>query len=365
MSARVAADGVAVPAVTSSPFSRRRLALIAALLATLLGLAWYGHDWWTSGRFIESTDDSYVGGNVTELAPHVAGFVTAIAVRDNQYVHAGQVLIRLDDRDEQAGLARAHAMVDEREASLATLQDQYALQQTLLAQASADLRAQDANARFARQDDRRYRNLARIYAGSQQQAQKSSAANDAANAEVSAADAGLQAARQQLRVLDGRIKGACAAIAQAHADLQTAQLNLDYTTITAPLDGYVGDRAAQIGAYVTPGAAVLSIAPATGLWVDGNFKESDLAHVRPGQTARIVTDILPGHVFHGHVLSIAPATGAVFSIIPPENATGNFTKIVQRVPVRIALDQAGPALRLLRAGLSATVSIDTKPQDRH
>ncbi len=151
-----------------------------------------------------------------------------------------------------------------------------------------------------------------------------------------------------------------AAVAQAQADLQTARLNLGYTEIRAPIDGYVGNRAAQVGAYVTPGTYLLSISPAHGLWVDANFKEDQLAGMRPGQQATVVADVLPGHVLHGHVLSLAPATGAIFSVIPPENATGNFTKIVQRVPVRIALDGADATLGTLRPGLSTTVSVDTR-----
>ena len=156
---------------------------------------------------------------------------------------------------------------------------------------------------------------------------------------MASAQAALAAAKQQLSVLDADITGATAAVAQARADLETARLNLSYAEIRAPIDGYIGNRAAQVGAYVAQGAYLLTISPAHGLWVDANFKEDQLARMKPGQPATIVADTLPGHVFHGRLLSLAPATGAVFSVIPPENATGNFTKIVQRVPVRIALDE--------------------------
>ena len=149
-------------------------------------------------------------------------------------------------------------------------------------------------------------------------------------------------------------------MAQAEADQHTAQLNLDYTDIRSPIDGYVGNRAAQVGAYVAGGAYLVTIIPAHDLWVDANFKESQLEHMTPGQGATVVADVLPNHVFRGHVLTVAPATGAVFSVIPPENATGNFTKIVQRVPVRIKLDN-DPMLRDLRPGLSANVGVDTRP----
>ncbi len=186
-----------------------------------------------------------------------------------------------------------------------------------------------------------------------------SAADQEARSETNAAQEILAAARQQLSVLDADIAAAQAGVAAADADVATAQLNLGYTEIRAPIDGYVGNRAAQIGTYVASGAYLLSVIPAQGLWVDANFKEDQLATMRPGQPATVVLDVRPGRVFHGHVQSLAPGTGALFSVIPPENATGNFTKIVQRVPVRIALDDA--KFGELRPGLSATVSVDTKP----
>jgi membrane fusion protein, multidrug efflux system len=147
-------------------------------------------------------------------------------------------------------------------------------------------------------------------------------------------------------------------------DLQTARLNLSYAEIRSPIDGYVGNRAAEVGAYVAQGAYLLTIVPAHGLWVDANFKEDQLAQMHPGQPAAIVADTLPGHVFHGHILSLAPATGAVFSVIPPENATGNFTKIVQRVPVRIALDDDDSTLGRIRPGLSTIATVDTRSPSR-
>ena len=179
---------------------------------------------------------------------------------------------------------------------------------------------------------------------------------------MASAQAALAAANQQLSVLSANIDEAAAAVAQAQADLQTARLNLSYAEIRSPIDGYVGNRAAEVGAYVSQGTYLLTIVPAHGLWVDANFKEDQLARMQPGQPATIVADTLPGHVFHGHLLSLAPATGAVFSVIPPENATGNFTKIVQRVPVRIALDDEDASLGRIRPGLSTLATVDTRPQ---
>ncbi|HEY3911188.1 MAG TPA: HlyD family secretion protein [Stellaceae bacterium] len=338
----------------------RRLALAVLALIATGGAARYGWDWWRVGRFIETTDDAYVGGNVTTLSPHVAGFVSKILVRDNQYVEVGKLLITLDDRDYKANLAHAEAVVRNQTAALANLHAKYALQQSVIAQAGADLAAKKATAGFAREDAARYHALAVTTFGTVQNDQKAFAADREATAAVRAGEASLDAAKQQLRVIDTEIAETEASLAQAQADLRTAQLDLGYTQIRAPIDGYVGDRAAQIGAYTTVGTALLSIVPAHGLWVDANFKEDQLAQMRPGERASFVADVLPGRTFEGRVLSLAPATGAVFSVIPPENATGNFTKIVQRVPVRIAVDDNGGTLGPLRPGLSTTVAVDTR-----
>ncbi len=357
----VGLEGIASPPkVRKTKLSRKRLGLAGAMLLAGLGVGWYGYDWWTVGRFFESTDDAYVGGNVTAISPHVAGFVADILVGDNDRVRAGQLLVRLDPRDFQAALSRAEAVVQEHTATLANLHAKYILQQSAIRQATADLAAKTAQAVFADQDARRYASLAQTSAGSRQNAQKSLAADQEARSAVLSSQAGLEAARQQLSVLDTEIAEARAAIAQAESDLATARLNLGYTEIRAPIDGYVGNRAARIGSFVPEGAYLLSVIPAHGLWVDANFKEDQLAHMHPGQSAMVIADVVPGDALHGHVLSLAPGTGAVFSIIPPENATGNFTKIVQRVPVRIALDDSDATLGTLRPGLSTIVSVDTR-----
>jgi membrane fusion protein (multidrug efflux system) len=337
----------------------RKLAPFALALLIAAGAAVYGHHWWTVGRFVETTDDAYAGGNVTAVSPHVAGFVSQILVGDNQHVTAGQLLIRLDDRDFVAALDHAKAVYAERQAALAGLEAKTVLQRAMVDQAEADLAAKTAAASFTSQDEIRYRALASTPGGTRQNAERAFASDREARAAVKAATAGLAAARQQLTVLDADIAEARAGVAQAAADLETARLNLGYAEIRTPIEGYVGNRAAQVGAYVASGTYLLSLIPAQGLWVDANFKEDQLAHMRPGQRATVVADVLPGKVFHGHVESLAPGTGAVFSVIPPENATGNFTKIVQRVPVRIALDDA--RLGELRPGLSTTVSVDTRP----
>jgi membrane fusion protein (multidrug efflux system) len=349
------------PVKSRLQLGRKHLALGCLALAVTLGGIEYGRYWWTAGRFIESTDDAYAGGNVTPVAPHVAGFVAQILVTDNQYVRAGQLLIRLDARDFQAASDHAQAIADQRKAALAGLEAKYVLQQSMIRQAEADLNAKAAHAMWTGEDAVRYRDLAATTFGTRQNAERATSANEEAQSATKGAEASLAAARQQLSVLVADIAEARAAVAQAKADLETARLNLGYTEIRSPIEGYVGNRAAQAGAYVASGAYLLSVIPAQGLWVDANFKEDQLAHMRAGQPATVVADVLPGKTFQGHVESLAPGTGAVFSVIPPENATGNFTKIVQRVPVRIALDEGAATLGKLRPGLSTTVSVDTRP----
>ena len=241
---------------------------------------------------------------------------------------------------------------------------QYALQQATIRQHEAEVAARSAQLTFAAQDAERYRTLASSSAGSRQDSQRTSSLEQQARASVGAATAALEAGRQQLKVLEAETDEAAANLAQARSDLATAQLNLGYTEIRAPIDGTVGNRAAQVGAYVSAGAYLISVIPTDGLWVDANFKEDQLTHMVDGDAATLVADVLPGHLFHGHVASMAPGTGAVFSVLPAENATGNFTKIVQRVPVRVVLDGGDADLRRLRPGLSTTARVDTRSKTR-
>jgi membrane fusion protein, multidrug efflux system len=342
--------------------TRKQFILLFFACAFGLVASAYGYYWWTVDRFFQSTDDAYVGGDVTPISPHIAGFIAEVAVKDNQLVHAGQLLARLDDRDTRAAADHAQAVLDQRSATLVSLQGKYELQQSTIRQVSADLDAKTAQAEFAKVDADRYHTLALSNYGSRQDAERTSALDQQARAAVASAQAALAAAKQQLSVLNADIAEAGAAVAQARADLETARLNLGYVEIRSPIDGYVGNRAAQVGAYVSQGAFLLTIVPSHGLWVDANFKEDQLTSMKPDQPATVVADTLPGHVFHGRLLSLAPATGAIFSVIPPENATGNFTKIVQRVAVRIALDDADPNLARIRPGLSTIATVDTRSQ---
>ncbi len=360
MSSTILERDLSPPAAKTRPrFGIKRAAIAAIALAVLLAGAWFGLDWWRNGRFIESTDDAYVGGNLTSIAPHIAGFIEAIPVNDYQLVQAGQLLIQLDRRDAQAALDHAQAVVAGANATLGSLRAQLVLQQSTIGQQAAELAAKAAQADYATADAERYRSLATTAAGSRQDQQRTTSLDAQAHAAVLSAAAGLQAAHQRVPVLQAQVAKAEADVDQARSDLQAARLNLGYTEIRSPVEGYVGNRAAQVGAYVVQGGYLLSIIPATGLWIDANFKEDQLVDMAPGRAATVTADVLPGHAFHGRVASLSPGTGAVFSVIPPENATGNFTKIVQRVPVRIALD-ADNELPRLRQGLSTTVRVDTR-----
>jgi membrane fusion protein (multidrug efflux system) len=339
----------------------RRPLYIAGFLIVLLGAAWYGHHWWHEGRFIEDTDDAYVGGDIAVLGAKVPGYIAMVAAGDNQAVREGDVLVKLDDRDYRAALEKAEGTVAAEQALLENLDANRRLQEAMILQARATVAAATAETVRTRQDQVRYKSLSSNAAVSLQSFQKADSDYKQAVANQQKADAALVAAQRALDVIDTQKTQARAALAQAVADREQARLNLSYTTLRAPMDGTVGNRRARQGAYAPAGAQLLALVPASGLWVDANFKESQLAHMAPGQPATIVADILPDRIFHGRVASLAPATGAQFSVLPPENATGNFTKIVQRVPVRIVLDEEDARLGLLRPGLSVRTHVDVRP----
>jgi membrane fusion protein (multidrug efflux system) len=351
---------IARPPVQQASLSGTQLGLAGAALLIGIGAAWYGDHWWTVGRFIESTDDAYVGGDVTVIAPKVAGFIADVAVTDNQAVHVGDLLVKLDDRDYRAALAKAVAAVAGQQATLANLDANRRLQETMIAQAQAELTATAAEIVRTKYDVDRYRNLAHDQFASAQRFQQADADYQKAQAADARARAVLEAAQRQLDVIDTQKQQTAAALAGAIADRDMAQLNLGYTELRAPIDGTIGNRSARAGAYASVGAQLISLVPAHGLWVDANFKENQLARMRTGMPVTVEADVLPGEEFHGRLASLAPATGAVFSVLPPENATGNFTKIVQRVPVRVALDGDAAALGKLRPGLSVTASVDER-----
>jgi membrane fusion protein (multidrug efflux system) len=339
---------------------RRRLRLGALGLLAVIVAAGFGYHWWTEGRYIQYTDDAYVGGDVAVLGAKVPGYIAQVAVTDNQHVRAGDLLVKLDDRDYRANLAKAEGAVQGQQALLQNLDANRRLQEAVILQARATLASAQAEAVRARDDRARYQSLKADSAVSIQSWQKADADYKQAQAAQQKADAELLAAQRQVDVIDTSKAQAQASLAQAVAERDLARLNVAYTEVRAPVDGMVGNRRARLGAYAPAGAQLLALVPAQGLWVDANFKESQLAGMTPGQRATIEADVMPGRVFHGSVASIAPATGSQFSVLPAENATGNFTKIVQRVPVRIVLDDADARLGLLRPGLSVVARVDER-----
>ncbi|MCU0123031.1 HlyD family secretion protein [Pseudomonas vlassakiae] len=348
----------AAPTRVRPKLSKKLLKLAALLFVIAVAIAYLFH-WWTIGRFLQSTDDAYVGADVTVISAKVPGYIKDVAVADNQFVKAGDLLVRIDASDFRAALAKADGAVAAQRASLANLNATEQLQHSLISQAKAQLQARQAETERALQDKARAQVLLNSHAVSLENAQHADAIWKTAQAEQNHAAAGVVAAQQQLIVIETQREQARAALVQAEAAREQAQLDVGYTELRSPVDGYIGNRRAKVGAYAAAGSQVVSVVPARGLWVDANFKEDQLSSLQVGQPARIQADILPGRVFHGRVESIAPATGAQFSILPPENATGNFTKIVQRVPVRILLQDSDAEFGVLRPGLSVITEVDT------
>jgi len=329
------------------------------LVAAALGGTWY----WQTGRFLVETDDAYVQGDISVLGARIQADVASIQVADNQPVKAGDVLITLDERDLRNAREQAAATLAETDAAIATAREQLSQQQAQIDAASAQVEQARAEQTRAIADARRTQSLVGSGYASRQSADQTVADQRKAEASVQAAQAQLSVQRQSLGVLAAQLRQAEAKRAQAAAALAQAETNLTYTAIRAPVDGIAGNRAAQLGQHVQPGQQLIAVAPMGGqLFVVANFKETQLASVRPGQPVEITVDAIPGLTFHARVNSFAPATGSQFSLLPPENATGNFTKIVQRVPVKLVLEpgQDAGALARLRPGLSVVAEVDTR-----
>ncbi len=338
----------------------KRLALGAAAVAAAAAAGYYGHEYWTVGRFLESTNDAYLQADYTTIAPKVSGYIAEVLVHDNQPVKAGQVLARIDDRDFRTALAQAKADVDAAAAAIRNIGAQMDQQKLVIDQARSAIDMDQAALSFARQDDRRYADLARTGAGSIQHAEQSQSNLQQRQAALRRDQAALGAAQQQVTVLQTQVAQAQAALGHSQAIERQAELNLGYTTITAPLDGTVGARSLRVGQYVQAGTQLMAVVPLQSVYVVGNFKETQLTNVRAGQPATLTVDTFPGAEIHGRVDSLAPASGLEFALLPPDNATGNFTKIVQRIPVKITVDADDPLLGRLRPGMSVEATIDTK-----
>ncbi|MBM0206431.1 HlyD family secretion protein [Micromonospora sp. STR1s_5] len=329
---------------------------MAALLGCAIG---YGHHYWMVGRFLESTDDAYIKVDYTTIAPKVSGYIVQVLVGDNEAVRAGQILARIDDRDFRAALFQAQADIAAAEASIANIDAQIGLQRTIVTQQEAAIALTEASLSFAKAESDRYESLLKTGAGTVQRAQQTASAWSEARARLRRDQASRLAAEQSITVLQAERKKAEAQLDHAHAIASQAELNLSYTTISAPVDGTVGARSLRIGQYVTAGTQLMAVVPLASAYVVANFKETQLAHVRAGQPVEVEVDGVPGLTLAAHVDSISPASGLEFALLPPDNATGNFTKIVQRIPVRIVFDKGGDIGRL-RAGMSVEPTIDTR-----
>jgi membrane fusion protein (multidrug efflux system) len=338
----------------------RRMALAAALLAGTALAGYYGHDYWTTGRFQVSTDDAYVKADSTTIAPKVAGYLADVLVQDNQPVKAGQVLAHIDDRDLRTAFNQARADVAAAAATVQNLGARISLQAAEIAQTEAAVDSTKARLQFAQVDAARYQALVTTGAGTLQRTQQTGAARDEIAAQLHHDEAAVLAAQRQVPVLTTLRDQAQAQLERARAVAQQAELNLSYATITAPIDGTVGARSLRVGQYVAPGTQLMAVVPLHAAYVVANYKETQLAHVYAGQSVAITIDGLSGATLQGHVDSLSPASGLEFALLPPDNATGNFTKIVQRIPVRISIDDPAAA-GLLRAGMSVEPSIDTRP----
>ncbi len=340
--------------------SIRRLLLGAAALGAIAGAAVYGNYWWTIGRFQVSTDDAYVAADSVITSPKVSGYLAQVLVQDNQTVHAGQVLTRIDDRDYRTALDQTRADVAAAEADIDNLRQSIEQQQLTVAQARSVVAADQAAVVFSEQQRARYADLARSGAGTVQQAQQYVADIQEKQSKLLQDQAGIGVALKQVDVLRAQLARAQATLAQRQAAQHQAELNLSYTTITAPVDGTVGVRTLRVGQYVQAGTQLMALVPLQAVYVTANYKETQLTDVHPGQPVTVDVDMFPGTVVHGHVDSIAPAAGQEFSLLPPDNATGNFTKIVQRLPVKIVIDPHDPLAGSLRPGMSVEPTIDTK-----
>ena len=342
------------------PRRNRRFIIMGAALAVLAAGGWYGYDWWTNGRFMVATDDAYVGGDIATISPKLAGYVAKVNVVANQSVKAGDALVTLDDGDYRIARDSAQAQIDTATLTVKRIDAQIASAQAALAQAKANTLSLAATQRVAALSQQRAASLASSAVASQADLDKANAGLDQANAAVTAGDAQVAAAQSNIAVLEGQRAEAQSQLKTLGLALDKANRDLGFTVIRAPYDGVVGNLAVQDGDLVSAGAHLASLVPVGALYVDANFKETQLSKLVAGETVTVKLDAADGQAVQGTIVSLAPASGSVFSLLPAENATGNFTKVVQRVPVRIALPAEALESGVFRAGLSVTVDVDTR-----
>jgi membrane fusion protein (multidrug efflux system) len=306
------------------------------------------------------TNDAYVTADFSVVAPKVGGLIDRVGVEDNEYVRAGQEVAHIEDSDYIVAVDEAEAALAAARAKVDNLTSSIARHEPVIAQQEAIVRADTAAVRFARANATRYHNLSMGGAGTVEQQQQSTSQLEQASASRDRDLSATSAVKHELPILEAQRREAIADVKRAEASLRQAKLNLSYTHILAPVDGVVGQRSARVGNFVNPGTSLLAVVPLQKAYVIANFQETQLTHVERGQHARINVDTFPGEPIRGTVDSLAPASGIAFSPIPPDNATGNFTKVVQRIPLKIRLDPGQPLVQRLRVGMSVDVDLDTR-----
>jgi membrane fusion protein (multidrug efflux system) len=348
------------PPGSRSPWGRLAIPLFAVLAAfgfiVLATLRWNA---WVGGAVIQTTNDAYVRAELTRLSSRVAGEVLIVAANDFQRVKAGDLLVQIDPADYEAQVAQAEAGVAGAQAALDNLDNQVELQYATIAQGEAQQVSALAQEVETRQEQERQQSLTQTEAGTRQKLEQATAGYARAQADVRASRALIAAQRHQLEVLSGTKKQRAADLQGAKATLAAARLKLGYTKITAPFDGVVGERQVQPGDYVNIGSNLINVVPLPNVYVIANYKETQLTRVKPGQPVEVTVDTFPSERLHGRVERIPPASGSQFALLPPDNATGNFTKVVQRIPVRIGLDKGQPLLERLLPGMSVVTQIHT------
>ena len=338
----------------------KRILMASVGTVVFAGAGAYGWYWFETGRFLESTDDAYVKADYTTIAPKVSGYIAEVAVEDNQSVKAGQLLARIDDRDYRTALAQAKADVASAQADIRNIDAQLAEQQSVIAQAESAIVAGQAGVKFAKDDYDRYQKLTAGKITSVQDVQRAQTVFQQQTAQLQSDRAALTAAHQRVEVLNTARAKAETQVTRLQAVEQQAELNLSYTTITAPIDGSVGARTLRVGQYVQAGTQLMAVVPLHAVYVVANFKETQLTDVVAGQPVEISVDTFPDHPLKGHVDSLSPASGLEFALLPPDNATGNFTKVVPRVAVKILIDDSGGLGDRLRPGLSVVARVNAQ-----
>jgi membrane fusion protein (multidrug efflux system) len=339
---------------------RNRAVLFGIGGVLLIAAITYGVYWWVSGRFIESTDDAYLQADATVVAPKVAGYVAEVFVKSNQIVKTGEPLVRLDNRQYQAQLDQAQAIIDARQADVEKAKADLDQERAEIEQSQAQVQVARVAARHAHEEFQRYVPLDATGAATSEKLADLRNNRDQADANLASALAAVKSAQSHLAANSAQLLQAQAQIKAGEAGLRQNNLDLSDTIVRSAIDGRVGDNTVRVGQYAQPGTRMMSIVPVQQIYLTANFKETQINHMRAGQLVDIYVDALPGLKLHGVVDSFSPGTGSQFALLPPENATGNFTKIVQRVPVRIRIDADAETKNNLLPGLSVTVEVDTK-----